>query len=44
MSFQGIRKIRDAKRESPIIFVNDNFDSPTNQIIPLPIHLKVKSN
>lgn len=44
MSFQGIRKIRDARRESPLIFGSEDLESPTNNMIHLPINLKLKSN
>jgi hypothetical protein len=43
MSFQGIRKIREAKRESPIIFGSEQLESYTQNVMPLPLNLKLKS-
>ena len=42
MSFQGIRKIRDNRRESPVLLESVQLPSATHGK-PFPLHLEIKS-
>lgn len=44
MSFQGIRKIRDSRRESPLIFASEDLEAYSHNLAHLPVNIKIKSN